>query len=219
MNRLLICGAGGHAKAVADVVLRQGEYEIAGFLDENHPERAGTSYCGAPIIVSADAARVLLDEGVSHAHIAVGESRARLRLAERAREWGFALARVIHPTSSIGRDASIGAGSFVGAGTILGAEARLGENVILNDASGLGHDAVLEDGVSVGPRVWIAGAARIGRGAWVAMGAAVREGVCVGRGAVIGAGALVLRDVPERVVVFGLPGKAVRELPPEDTLL
>jgi len=49
----------------------------------------------------------------------------------------------------------------------------------------------------------------IGDDVWIGMGAIILPGVTIGDGAVIGAGAVVVRDVPERTVVVGNPGRIV----------
>ena len=38
MNRLLIIGAGGHGRSVAEAVVLSGEYEVVGFLDDGATE-------------------------------------------------------------------------------------------------------------------------------------------------------------------------------------
>jgi acetyltransferase-like isoleucine patch superfamily enzyme len=50
----------------------------------------------------------------------------------------------------------------------------------------------------------------IGDGAFLGTGVIVNPGVAIGAGSVVGAGAVVTRDVPERAVVAGSPGRVVR---------
>lgn len=59
------------------------------------------------------------------------------------------------------------------------------------------------------------GPLRIGHGCWIGQDARVVGTVSVGNNAIVGAGALVLRDVPERAIVAGVPAKIIgmRELP------
>jgi acetyltransferase EpsM len=209
-------GASGHAKMVAEAARMSGKYEVAAFVDDRHPEREGERFQGATVLGTAEAARGLLERGVDQVHVAIGDSATRMRLAALVREWGFTLATVIHPFAIVSPSSTLGAGSFVGAGAILAADAHAGENVILNDYAGLGHDVVVEDGVTLAPRVAVAGGTVIERGAWIGMGTLIREGLRIGRESIVGAGSLVLRDVPERVVAFGSPARAVRAIGLED---
>jgi acetyltransferase-like isoleucine patch superfamily enzyme len=73
----------------------------------------------------------------------------------------------------------------------------------------VGHDVVLEDGVTVGSHTFIGGGAHIGRNATIHPQATILPHVRVGEGAVVGAGAVVMKDVPERVTVFGNPAKVI----------
>ncbi len=48
-GRIVVWGAGGHAKVAADI-LRLNGFEIAGFLDQVDPQRLGESFCGARVL-------------------------------------------------------------------------------------------------------------------------------------------------------------------------
>ena len=52
----------------------------------------------------------------------------------------------------------------------------------------------------------------VGDGAWLGAGALVLPGVQVGRGSIVAAGSVVTRDVPDNVLVAGVPAKYVRHL-------
>lgn len=54
------------------------------------------------------------------------------------------------------------------------------------------------------------GPIRIGDGAWIGTRVTILDGVCIGPNAIIGAGSLVMKDVPEKAVSFGIPAKTVR---------
>lgn len=58
----------------------------------------------------------------------------------------------------------------------------------------------------------------IGNNVWIGAGVTILPGVTIGSDSVIGAGAVVLRDVPERVLVAGNPARIVREITDEDQL-
>ena len=60
--------------------------------------------------------------------------------------------------------------------------------------------------------------ATIRRGARVGGGAVLCPGVEVGEEAFVGAGAVVVRDVPPRVVVVGNPARVLREVPADELL-
>ena len=47
---LVVWGASGHARVVADIIGLSKEYDIVGFLDDVNPERCGTEFCGARVL-------------------------------------------------------------------------------------------------------------------------------------------------------------------------
>jgi putative colanic acid biosynthesis acetyltransferase WcaF len=49
-------------------------------------------------------------------------------------------------------------------------------------------------------------------GAWLGARSVVMPGITIGKKSVLGAGTLVLADVPEMVVVVGIPGRILRSL-------
>lgn len=209
---MVIWGASGHARVVADIVRLRGEYEIAGFLDDQSPQRRGEPFCGATVLGGSEQLAGLAGAGVTHAILALGEGRSRLRLAALLRAQGFVLSIAIHPRAVIAGDVAVGEGTVVAAGAVVNPGARLGENVIVNTGATVDHDCEIEEGAHICPGAHLAGGVRVGCGAWVGIGAAVIQGVRIGAEAVVGAGAAVLQDVPERVVAYGVPARVVRNI-------
>ncbi|GAB3760296.1 DapH/DapD/GlmU-related protein [Spirosoma pomorum] len=107
---------------------------------------------------------------------------------------------------------------------------RLGKNVFINHAcSFLDIGGItIEDDVQIGPHVNLTSENHpldpadrktlllqpivIKRNAWIGAGATILPGVTVGENAVVAAGAVVSRDVPDNVVVAGVPAKVVKAL-------
>jgi sugar O-acyltransferase (sialic acid O-acetyltransferase NeuD family) len=210
-KELVIVGAGGHARVVADIARLTG-HTVVGFLDDVRPERRGESFSGATVLGGLDQLRDIAASGVRQTCVAVGDCEARLRLGERASAAGFAAVVLRHPASVCAADVVVGAGTVLVAGAIVNPGARLGAHVIVNTAASVDHDCVIEDGAHIACGARLAGAVAVGRGTWIGIGAAVREHVRIGHDAVVGAGALVLDDVPDGVVVYGAPARVIRHV-------
>lgn len=210
-QKLVIWGASGHALVVADAARSRGDYEIAGFMDDVHAERRDEEFGGALILGGREQLDVLPPD-VNKLILGIGDCRARLELSELARLKGFQLATVIHPRAFVATDASVGCGTVILAGAIVNSGARIGENVIVNTSASVDHECLIEDGVHLGPGVHLGGKVFVGRAAWVGIGATVKDRVSIGAGTVVGAGAVVVDDIPDGVLVYGVPARVVKKI-------
>jgi sugar O-acyltransferase (sialic acid O-acetyltransferase NeuD family) len=203
MKTLLIIGAGGHGKVVADAALSAGWGEVA-FLDDRGAGQVDP--LGLPIVgptheLASYSARF------GSAVVAIGNAARRLELQESCERAGFVIATVIHPTAAVSRFAKLGAGSVVFAQGVVNAGASLGRACIVNSGATVDHDCELGDGVHVSPGANLAGNVRIGARTWVGIGACVRQGINIGRDSMIAAGAAVIADVPDSATFMGVPAK------------
>lgn len=80
-----------------------------------------------------------------------------------------------------------------------------------------GKPTILEDYVTVGHRAVIH-SAHIETGCLIGIGAVILDGVKVGAGSIVGAGSVVTKDVPERSLVVGIPGKKIKDVSEEQAL-
>lgn len=208
-KRLIIVGAGGHAKVVADVALTAG-FDVLGFADDERKEAPLPGFrvlCGVGELASTVQG---LDD--VYAVIAVGDNAIRKRIAERLRNGGIALATVVHPSSCVSQFAWLGLGTVIMPGVVVNAGARIGDHVILNTSCSIDHDCTIADFVHISPGAHLAGSVSVGEGVHVGIGAAIIPGKCVREWSVVGAGAVVVKDVPPGVVVAGVPAREIRRI-------
>jgi sugar O-acyltransferase (sialic acid O-acetyltransferase NeuD family) len=193
VRRLLIVGAGGHGRSVAETVLAAGVYELAGFVDDAAPGLAQVA--GHPVLgTTHDLAfyRTLADVAM----VAIGNNGLREALCNKLIAAGFELASVVHPRAIVSPSAVVGPGSAIMAGSIVGTEARLGCGVIVNCGAVVDHDAQVHDYGQLGVNACMSGGSVLGRNAWMQAGTALGYGIKVADGAVLLAGtALPCREI------------------------
>jgi sugar O-acyltransferase (sialic acid O-acetyltransferase NeuD family) len=201
MATLLILGAGGHGRVVADAALRQAAWTSV-IASDRDPARcsAGELLPGVTLVPLAQA--------FFHAdavHVAIGNAQARQAEAHAA---GLArLATVIHPGASVSAHARVGAGCFIAAQAVVAPGATLGTGVIVNHGAVADHDVVIGDFCHLAPRCAVGGGVRLGQQVLVGAGASVLPGLAVCGGAVLGAGAVVHRPVDQPGRYAGVPAR------------
>ncbi|MCE9589556.1 MAG: NeuD/PglB/VioB family sugar acetyltransferase [Planctomycetes bacterium] len=199
LGPLVIYGAGGHGRVVADAARAQG-WRVVGFLDDLAP--AGTAV-GESNVLSATQVR----DARAAVIVGIGDNKTRERIQLRLVSEGWRVITVIHPTAWISPSVAPGSGAFVGAGAIVQAGAAIGEGAIVNTRAVIEHHCVVGEFAHVAPGAALGGAATIGRGTLVGMQAAVLPIVRVGAGATVGAGAVVTKDVGAGITVVGVPAR------------
>jgi len=199
--RLLVIGAGGHAKVVIDAA-RSAGHEVIGVVGD----RAGrTELLG--IEISHDWGP---RDGADGFIVGIGDNVSRAQRFAHFLEAGLTPVSVVHPSAVIADQVELGAGTFVAAGAIVNIDASIGANAIINTGCTIDHDCVIGDHALIGPNASLCGAVVLGAGALVGAGATLTPGASVGEWATLGAGAVVVGALPARSVSVGIPARVVR---------
>ncbi|TZE82177.1 acetyltransferase [Calorimonas adulescens] len=211
MEELILIGAGGHAKAILEILKTVDTYKIVGLIDKEN-ERIGGRILGVPIIGSDECLCDFYNKGIKHALIAVGstgDNKIRKNLYNAAKSIGFNMVNVFHPKAVISQYSKFGEGNVVMAESVIGPDAEVGNNVIINTAAVVEHDCRIGDHVHIAPGSKIAGGVEIGDESFVGIGAVIIQGIKIGKNALIGAGTVIINDVLDNAVVTGVPGKII----------
>lgn len=205
MRRLLIIGAGGHGRVVADTAREMGVWDNIAFLDDNQEGNV----LDWPVLGKIELAAELLKEFDDLA-VALGDNSKRLEMLYYYAGLGYRLPVIKHPTAFISKSASIGAGTVAFAQTAVNAGTKVGTGCIINTGATVDHDCVLGDGVHLSPGVHLGGEVRIGRNSWLGVGASVINRVSIGENVIVGAGSVIIKTVENNVTVVGVPGRVVK---------
>lgn len=200
---LVVYGAGGHGKVVAEILLAGGQ-QIAGFLDDN-PALSGSRVLDFPVFRAAE----WLEKNASaRVALGIGNNSQRERAAQQITRFGCKLITAIHSSATIARSARVGCGVVIMASAVLNSECHIGDGVIINTGAIVEHDVKINRYAHLAPRCVTGGGVEISDFAQIGIGAVVLPGKRIGAHAVIGAGAVVTDDIPPNVVVSGVPARA-----------
>jgi UDP-perosamine 4-acetyltransferase len=205
--RLVVIGAGGHAKVVIEAIRAAAMGEVAGLID---PAPAAPRLLGVPVLGGDEMLERLRGEGIGGAVVALGDNALRERIGRRLRELEFVLPCVIHPAALISPSAGIADGTVIMAAAVVGAETVIAHLAIVNTGAVVDHDNWIGIAAHVGPACGLAGNVHVGDRAQLGVGSAVRPGIRIGTDAIVGAGAAVVTDVPDGGLVGGVPARALR---------
>ena len=199
-NKLLIIGAGGHGRVVADIAMKMNKWGHIAFLDddENINSSMGIDIIGK----SKDAFIYIKDYDI---FVAIGNNKTREKIQNQLEKAGASIPILIHPSAIIGKEVDIGNGTVVIAGAVINCCSKISRGCIVNTCATIDHDNVIQEYVHISPGVRIAGTVEIGKGTWIGIGAVIINDKKITSGCIIGAGAVVVKDIIEAGIYIGVP--------------
>jgi sugar O-acyltransferase (sialic acid O-acetyltransferase NeuD family) len=217
---IIVIGGGPHGRQVVEALEAVGEHTVVGVLDRALPE--GTEVSGYPVLGSDEQlGRAATATSARGFVVAIGDNFTRHTIIDRelAASPSLTLISVVHPSAVVARDADLGPGTVLLAGSVVGNGARVARGALLGIGASIDHDGLLGDAASLAPGATTGGSVRVGTATAIGLGANVVHEVSIGAHTVVGAGALVLDDLPDCVVAYGVPARAVRSREPGEPYL
>lgn len=199
-EQLVIIGAKGHGKVVADIARDIGRYKTIVFLDD---DTAIKESMGIPVAGKSEEVYSYLSS--SDVFVAIGNKDIRQKWLEQLRDKHAELPVLVHSKAVIGTNVSIGCGTAVMAGAVVSPEAVLGSGCIINTCASVDHDCILENYVHVAVGAHLAGNVKVGHGTWIGAGAVVRNNIEICGDCIIGAGAAVVKNIRKAGTYIGVP--------------
>jgi UDP-perosamine 4-acetyltransferase len=209
----VIFGAGGHAGVLLDA-LQTSTVQFEFVMLDADPGRKGGEILGVPILGNDSLLPELKRRGAARFVVGVGstgDTSLRQHLYESALVAGLVPLQVGHPSAICSPSARLGEGVQLLAGCIVNIGTILGVNTIINTGAIVEHDCRVGSHVHIASGATVCGSVTIGDGAHIGAGATVRQGIVIGRHAVVGAGSVVIKDVPEGMVVAGVPARSLEK--------
>ena len=201
MDKILLIGAGGHARSCIDVLEEENQFEIAGLIEKG--ESISNKSLGYPVIGTDDDLKVLRQQ-YKNALITVGQIKSpkiRIKLFQLLKELDFTLPTIISPEAYVSKHSQIGEGSIIMHGVIINANAKIGNNCNINSRALIEHDAVIGDHCHIATGAIINGEVSVGNETFIGSGAVTRQAISIGENCVIGAGVVLKNDIESNKVV------------------
>jgi acetyltransferase EpsM len=204
---LLILGTRTLAIEFADVISEVKEFQLAGFVENMDKSRCSEKLENLPVHWIDDI------EDLSDTHVAICglATTKRSYFVQQAENLHMRFAKVVHPSARISSKSTIVEGTIVNPGVIVASHTEIGKHVILNRGVLVGHHTAIGDFVTIQPGANVAGACSIGSSTYIGMGAVIIDHLKIGSQSVIAAGAVVVDDVPDRVMVAGVPARIIKQ--------
>ena len=211
MNKVVIIGASGHGKVIAEILEQSTGYEILGFIDSF--KKPGINILGYTVLGDELMLQDLCEEDPElRGIIAIGDNWNRkqivIKLLKDIPKFKFISA--IHPSAVVSSHSHIGEGVVIIAGTIVNPGAEIGNHCIINTKASVGHDSKMKDFSSLSPGVTLGGNVNIGELSTISMGSVVKNNVTIGSNTVVGSASYVHKDLPDNVVAYGNPARLIR---------
>lgn len=212
---MLIIGAKGFAKEVLEVLYQMNQIENVAFYDDINEDLPDKLYSTFPILRSARDAENYFADVDNKFTIGIGNPVLRKKLYDKFALLGGIFTSTISPKCHIGNfGVQIQLGCNLMTGTIITNDVLIGKGSLINLNCTIGHDCIIGDFVETCPGVHISGNCNIGNFTFIGTNATILPKISIGNNVIVGAGSLVTKNVPDNVMVVGVPAKIVKELIP-----
>lgn len=202
-DRIVIIGASGHGKVIADIAMLNGYKEIL-FLDDDQTKKKNGIYDVVGTTQDIDRYKDHYDF-----MIAIGNNDIKKNINEILEKKGIIQPVLIHPKATIDPTVKIASGTVIMANAVINADTQIGKGCIINTAVTVDHDCNVSNFVHFSPGAHTAGTVEIGESTWIATGASIINNITIIDHCVVGAGAVVIDDINERGTYVGVPARRI----------
>ena len=200
MHKIILIGAGGHAKSCIDVIKSTNNYEILGILDKKKKGK----FSKIKILGNENFLNNLKKKRNINIAITIGQIKSpnlRKKLFKRIKSLKLNLPKIISKYSIVSKDTFIEEGTMVFHNVIINSGTRVGKNTIINTSALLEHDVIVGNNCHISTGSILNGNVKVGNGTFIGSGSIVREGVKIGSNCVIGMGSVIKKNVRSFSVV------------------
>ena len=202
MKSIAIIGASGHGKVVAEIAELLGFQKVV-FFDDSKTDNNFESWN-----IQGDTKNLISNiSDFDACFVAIGDNNLRINKINTLLLNNANVISLIHPLASVSKYSKIKRGTVVMAGAAINSFVTIGNSCIINTNSTIEHDCVIGDGVHISPNSAIVGGVSIGDKTWIGIGSSIKQNIVIGNNVILGLGSVLLDDLPDNVIAFGVPAK------------
>jgi len=204
---ILIVGGGGHAKVLAALLKKHGDWNPIGYTDpDDNGPLLSLPYLGTDNVITS----LYSERGIKHAAIGiglVGSTEHRIGVILKVEAFGLSFPAISSPQSIVNEDVEFGDGSIIMDGAVIQPGVRIGSHSIINTGVSIDHDCTIGNHVHLAPGVTLSGEVDLGNHILVGVGASILQGLKITDYVIIGGGATVISNLESSGTYVGVPAK------------
>jgi sugar O-acyltransferase (sialic acid O-acetyltransferase NeuD family) len=195
-GKLVIVGDSLFAEIAYEYFTHDSPYEVVAFAVERgfakHAELAGL-----PVVDFEELPSLYPPEehAVYAALTYMQINRLRTRLADAAKEMGYALASYVSSNAFVWRNCELGEHCFIFEDNTIQPFVRIGDNVVMWSGNHIGHHSTIRDNCFISSHVVVSGSCDIGENCFIGVNSTLVNDISIGRDTWIGPHVTVTRDV------------------------
>jgi len=201
---MLLAGAKGLAKQILPILREKNLDSEFCVYDQNQEIK---SFYEFAVFNRLEDVEKLFHSGNNDFILGMGNPVVRKKVFDELTRLGGKPFSLISSSAITNEDVLMGLGNTILPGVIMENGSQIGTMCLLNLRCLICHDVQLGDFCEVAPGAIILGESKVGDGSFIGAGAIINPGVRVGNNVVVAAGAVVIDDVPDNVMVAGVPAK------------
>ena len=194
-KKLIVIGDGGHARAIVDVALSIGEFEILAVVGRDETNQKTWQQFGIDWVNEAEIQKYANSSAFGIVGLGqIKDPEPRIKAYELLENLGVELATLVSPKAYVSKTSIIGKGTAVMHGAVVNAHAQIGVNAIINSMALVEHDATVGNHSHISTGAIVNGESRVGDKSFIGSGAVLKQGISVGSSCIVPMGSLVVSD-------------------------
>lgn len=210
MDDAIIIGAGTYGQVYAEYIKDSGNYTLVGFLDDD-VSKHHTVINGLPVLGGVTFLETLSDRKNTAVFCPIGNNTIRINILQKVKELGYQTPSFVHSDVQIHPTVNLGKCVYILPSTNIMPLTTIEDFVMISMGVNIAHHTTIGKGSFLSQGVNVGASINIGEKSFLGIASTIMTGIkSIGQNTLIGAGAVVVKDVPDDVVVAGVPARVIR---------